>query len=57
MDSVFVVIRNGRRAEPKNHLTADSAKLSARNLIQGLSSFGGKNSIKVMQTKFPHKIR
>lgn len=57
MDAVFVITRNSRRVEPKNYLSLEEAKASASNLIQGLSNFGIQDSIKVVKTKYPYKIR
>jgi len=57
---VFVIVRNGRRATPSNHLNYEDAKLEIYNLKSALKTWSepisSLNAIKIVKTKNPHHI-
>jgi hypothetical protein len=57
MDEVFVITRNQRRFEAKNYLTFEEANTTAKKVIQCLNLYSKGDKIKIIKTKFPHKIR
>jgi len=57
MDEVFVITRNQRRFEAKNYLTFEEANATAKKAIEWLNFYSKGDKIKIIKTKFPHKIR
>ena len=59
-DSVFVVTKGGRRADPKNFLTYEHALSRANSLIASTQAWDKPselNKIRIVKTKTPYSIR
>ena len=59
-DPVFVVTKRGRRACVENFLDYERAKSVANSIINSVQNFDkphSTNSVKIVKTKFPYKIR
>ena len=59
-DPVFVVTKGGRRACVENFLDYERAKSVANSIINSVQNFDkphSTNSVKIVKTKFPYKIR
>jgi|9_EtaG_2_1085328.scaffolds.fasta_scaffold00459_14 hypothetical protein len=59
-DFVYVVTRDGRRVEPENYSSLKDANIRAHKLIETIKSFdksSKKNSVKVVKTTIPHRVR
>ena len=59
LDPVYVVTRNGRRADSKNFISKSAAHRRAKSLISMVKEFDPSrtNEIDVIKTTSPHKVR
>jgi len=59
LDYVYVVARNGRRVEPNNYTSKESASNRFRTLLSQVREWDPKtkNNIEILKTNEPHLIR
>jgi len=59
MKPVYVLTRNGRRADPNNYLDKQDASYRFSKLVEQVSKYDvpSQNLIKIVRTSTPHLIR